>query len=246
MTEQSVLLVTGGSRGIGAATCKLTGERGYAVAVNYRNDRKAAEDVVAAITAASGRAIAVQGDMAKEDDIAGVIDTVDRSLGRLTHLVYNSGVTGKNSRMEAVATQTVRDALDVNVFGALVCVRDSIRRISTRHGGRGGAIVLVSSVASMLGAAGEYVWYAASKGAVDAMTLGLAQELAPDGIRVNTVSPGIIDTDIHEPGRLARLAPQLPMARAGRPEEVAETILFLLSDAASFTTGAIVRVAGGR
>lgn len=246
MTEQSVLLVTGGSRGIGAAICKLAAERGYAVAVNYRNDAKAAAEVVAAIKGAGGRAIAVQGDMSKEDDIARVFEMIDQSLGRLTHLVYNSGVTGTNSRMEAVATQTIRNALDVNVFGALVCVRDSIRRISTRHGGRGGAIVLVSSVASILGAAGEYVWYAASKGAVDAMTLGLAQELAPDGIRVNTVSPGIIDTDIHEPGRLARLAPQLPMARAGRPEEVAETILFLLSDAASFTTGAIVRVAGGR
>lgn len=246
MTEQPVLLVTGGGRGIGAATCKLAGARGYAVAVNYRNDKKAAEEVVTAIEAAGGRAIAVQGDMSKEDDIARVFDTIDQSIGRLTHLVYNSGVTGTNSRMEAVATQTIRNALDVNVFGALVCVRDSIRRISTRHGGRGGAIVLVSSVASILGAAGEYVWYAASKGAVDAMTLGLAQELAPDGIRVNTVSPGIIDTEIHEPGRLARLAPQLPMARPGRPEEVAETILFLLSDAASFTTGAIVRVAGGR
>lgn len=246
MTEQPILLVTGGSRGIGAATCRLAAKRGYAVAANYRSDKQAADDVVKAINAAGGRAVAVQGDMAKEEDIARVFDTVDRSLGRLTHLVYSSGVTGKNSRMEFADTQVIRNALDVNVFGALVCVRDSIRRISTRHGGRGGAVVLVSSVASILGAAGEYVWYAASKGAVDAMTLGLAQELAPDGIRVNTVSPGIIDTDIHEPGRLARLAPQLPMARAGRPEEVAETILFLLSDAASFTTGAIVRVAGGR
>lgn len=246
MTEQPILLVTGGSRGIGAATCRLAGERGYAVAVNYRNDKTAADRVVDAISSAGGRAIAVQGDMAKEEDIARVFQTVDRALGRLTHLVCNSGVTGRNSRMEVADTQTIRNALDVNVFGALICVRDAIPRISTRHGGRGGAIVLVSSVASTLGAAGEYVWYAASKGAVDAMTLGLAQELAPDGIRVNTVSPGIIDTEIHEPGRLERLAPQLPMARAGRPEEVAETILFLLSDAASFTTGAIVRVAGGR
>lgn len=246
MTEQPILLVTGGSRGIGAATCRLAGERGYAVAVNYRNDKTAADRVVDAISSAGDRAIAVQGDMAKEEDIARVFQTVDRALGRLTHLVCNSGVTGRNSRMEFADTQTIRNALDVNVFGALICVRDAIPRISTRHGGRGGAIVLVSSVASTLGAAGEYVWYAASKGAVDAMTLGLAQELAPDGIRVNTVSPGIIDTEIHEPGRLERLAPQLPMARAGRPEEVAETILFLLSDAASFTTGAIVRVAGGR
>jgi NAD(P)-dependent dehydrogenase (short-subunit alcohol dehydrogenase family) len=246
MADQSVLLVTGGSRGIGAATCKLAAARGYAVAVNYKADNAAAEAVVAAISETGGRAIAVQGDMAREDDIARMFETVDGALGRLTHLVYNSGVTGRNSRMEAVATQTVRDALDVNVFGALLAVRAAIPRISKRHGGRGGAIVLLSSVASTSGAAGEYVWYAASKGAVDSMTIGLAQELGPDGIRVNTVSPGTIDTDIHEPGRLARVASQLPLGRAGLAEEVAEAILFLLSDAASYTTGSILRVAGGR
>lgn len=246
MTDQSVLLVTGGSRGIGAATCKLAGARGYAVAVNYKSDKKAADAVVAAIAASGAKAIAVQADMAREDDIARMFETVDEALGRLTHLVYNSGVTGNNSRMEMVETQTIRDALDVNVFGALLSVRAAIPRISKRHGGRGGAIVLLSSVASTLGAAGEYVWYAASKGAVDSMTIGLAQELGPDGIRVNTVSPGAIDTEIHEPGRLARVASQLPLGRAGLAEEVAEAILFLLSEASSYTTGTILRVAGGR
>jgi NAD(P)-dependent dehydrogenase (short-subunit alcohol dehydrogenase family) len=246
MSAAPVVLVTGGSRGIGAATCRLAADRGYAVAVNYKNDKAAADEVVKAITASGGSAVTIQGDMAVERDIARVFDTVDTSLGRLTHLVYNSGVTGKNSRMEAVDTQTIRDALDVNVLGALLCVRSAIPRISTRQGGQGGAIVLLSSVASTLGAAGEYVWYAASKGAVDSMTLGLAQELGRDGIRVNTVSPGAIDTDIHEPGRLARVAGQLPLGRAGRAEEVAEAILFLLSDASSYTTGTIMRVAGGR
>lgn len=246
MSNEKVLLVTGGSRGIGAATCRLAAKRGYAVAVNYKSDKTAAADVVGAIAAAGGKAIAVQGDMANEDDIARMFATVDGGLGRLTHLVYNSGVTGKNSRMESVDTQTIRNALDVNVLGALLSVRYAIPRISTQHGGKGGAIVLLSSVASTLGAAGEYVWYAASKGAVDSMTVGLAQELGRDGIRVNAVSPGSIDTEIHEPGRLARVAGQLPLGRAGTAEEVAEAILFLLSDASAYTTGTILRVAGGR
>jgi len=241
-----ILLVTGASRGIGAAIAKLAAARGYDVAVNYLRDAKAADAVAAAVKAAGRRAIAIQGDMAREDDIERTFATIDKEFGRLTHLVYNAGTTGGNSRVEAVEAKTIRDTLDLNVVGALLCVKAAIPRISVKQGGQSGAMVLISSMGAVLGSPGEYVWYAASKGAIDSMTVGLSKELAADGIRVNAVAPGIIATDIHPPGRVERIAPTVPLARAGTPEEVAETVLFLLSDASSYTTGAIVRVAGGR
>jgi len=245
-----ILLVTGGSRGIGAATCRLAARQGYVVAVNYHRNIAAASAVVAGIQREGGRALAVQGDVAREDEIVRVFATIDEQLGRLTHLVNNAGITGLAGRIDGVDSATLRSVLDLNAYGAFLCAREAVRRISTKHGGRGGAIVSLSSAAATLGSPGEFVWYAASKAAVDAMTLGLAREVAAEGIRVNAVAPGLIDTDIHDdagiPGRLARLAPSVPLARAATPEEVAETILFLLSDAASYVTGAVLRVAGGR
>jgi NAD(P)-dependent dehydrogenase (short-subunit alcohol dehydrogenase family) len=241
-----ILLVTGASRGIGAATAKLAASRGYDVAVNYVRDARAADAVVAAVKAAGRRAIAIQGDMAKEADVARVFATIDQELGRVTHLVYNSGTTGANSRVEAADVAMMRDVIELNVLGALMCVKAAIPRMSVKHGGQGGAIVLISSAAATLGGPGEYVWYAASKGATDSMTYGLSKELATDAIRVNAVQPGLIETGIHPPGRLERMAPLVPMGRAGSPEEIAESILFLLSDASSYTTGTVMRVAGGR
>jgi NAD(P)-dependent dehydrogenase (short-subunit alcohol dehydrogenase family) len=239
-------LVTGGSRGIGAAVARLAATRGYDVAVNYRNDAQAANAVVADIKAAGRKALAVQGDMAQEADVARVFTEVDRGLGRLTHLVYNSGITGGSSRIDAVDMAVVRQTIEVNVLGAFYCAQQAIRRMSTKHGGKGGSIVLLSSVAVALGAPGEYVWYAASKGAIDSMTIGLARELATENIRVNAVAPGLIETEIHEAGRLERLAPVVPVGRAGSAQEVAEPVLFLLSEAASYTNGAILRVTGAR
>jgi NAD(P)-dependent dehydrogenase (short-subunit alcohol dehydrogenase family) len=241
-----VLLVTGASRGIGAATAKLAASRGYDVAVNYLRDAKAAETVVAAIKTAGRRAIAIQGDMAKEADVTRVFAAVDKELGAVTHLVYNSGTTGANSRLEAADVAMMREVIELNVLGALMCVKAAIPRMSVKHSGQGGAIVLISSAAATLGGPGEYVWYAASKGATDSMTYGLSKELAADAIRVNAVQPGLIETGIHPPGRLERMAPLVPMGRAGSPEEIAESVLFLLSDAASYTTGTVLRVAGGR
>jgi NAD(P)-dependent dehydrogenase (short-subunit alcohol dehydrogenase family) len=241
-----ILLVTGASRGIGAAIARLAGTRGYDVAVNYLRDEKAADAVVQAVQTAGRRAIAVQGDMARECDIDRMFATIDKELGRLTHLVYNAGTTGGNSRVEAVEAKTIRDTMELNVVGALLCAKAAILRMSKKHGGQGGAMVMISSMAASLGSPGEYVWYAASKGAIDSMTIGLSKELAGDGIRVNAVSPGIILTDIHPPGRVERITPTVPLQRAGTAEEVAETVLFLLSDVASYTTGTNVRVAGGR
>jgi NAD(P)-dependent dehydrogenase (short-subunit alcohol dehydrogenase family) len=214
--------------------------------VNYLRDEKAADAVVQDVRGAGRRAVAIQGDMARESDIDRMFATVDKELGRLTHLVYNAGTTGGNSRVEAVEAKAIRDTMELNIVGALLCAKGAILRMSKKHGGPGGAMVLISSMAATLGSPGEYVWYAASKGAVDSMTIGLSRELAGDGIRVNAVSPGIILTDIHPPGRVERITPTVPMQRAGTAEEVAETVLFLLSDAASYTTGTNVRVAGGR
>ena len=246
MSDAPVLLITGASRGIGAATAKLAANRGFDVAVNYLRDETAASAVAGVVRQAGRRAIAVQGDMGKEADIARMFETVDKDLGRLTHLVYNAGITGNGSRVEAADPRMMRSVIDVNVLGALVCARAAIPRISRKQGGRGGAMVLISSGAATLGGAGEYVWYAATKGAIDSMTFGLSKELAEDGIRVNAVAPGPIDTDIHPPGRLQRVMPMIPLGRAGTADEVAEAIVFLLSDASSFTTGAILRVGGGR
>jgi NAD(P)-dependent dehydrogenase (short-subunit alcohol dehydrogenase family) len=241
-----ILLITGASRGIGAATAKLAAARGFDVAVNYVQDRTSAESVVAAINAAGRRAAAIQADMSSEADIARMFKEVDDRLGRLTHLVYNTGITGPISRVEAVDVKALREILDINVLGAFLCAKAAIPRISTKHGGAGGAMVFLSSAMATLGGAGEYVGYSASKGAVESMTIGLARELAGEGIRVNAVAPGPIATDIHPPGRLERITQAVPLARPGTMEEVAESVVFLLSSASSFTTGAILRVAGGR
>ncbi len=241
-----VLLITGASRGIGAATARLAAKRGFDVAISYLKDRAAAEAVVADIAAAGQRAVAGQADMGLEDDIVRMFATVDAQLGRITHLVCNTGITGPASRIETLTTKDAEEILTVNVLGAFWCARAAIPRISTRQGGRGGAMVFLSSAMATLGGAGEYVMYSASKGATESLTIGLARELAPEGIRVNAVAPGPIDTDIHPPGRLARIIQTVPLARAGTMDEVAEAVVFLLSEASSYTTGAVLRVAGGR
>jgi NAD(P)-dependent dehydrogenase (short-subunit alcohol dehydrogenase family) len=245
-SSNPVLLVTGASRGIGAATAKMAAERGFNVAVNFLHNVKAANEVAAAIEASGQRAITIQGNMAREEEVAGVVDTTVRELGALTHLVYNSGITGASGRLEAVEPKVLREVFDLNVLGAFLCVRAAIPHMSIKHGQPGGAVVLLSSAAATIGSAGEYVWYAASKAAIDGMTIGLARELASDGIRVNAVAPGLIDTEIHPAGRLERLTPLIPIGRVGAVDEVAQTILFLLSDAASYMTGSVLRVAGGR
>ena len=242
--------MTGASRGIGAATAKLAAARGYAVAVNYAQNAKAAAAVVAAIEAAGGRALAIAGDVGSEADVLRLFETAVRELGPITALVNNAGIIGPAGRVEAVSAATLEAVMRINVTGAFLCAREAVKRMSTAKGGRGGAIVNVSSGAATLGSPGGFVHYAASKGAIDTMTLGLAKEVAREGIRVNAVAPGMVLTDIHlsagDPGRVERITPTIPMARAASAEEVAETILFLLSDAASYVTGAILRVAGGR
>jgi NAD(P)-dependent dehydrogenase (short-subunit alcohol dehydrogenase family) len=242
----SIVLITGASRGIGAATARLAARRGFEVAISYLKDRAAAEAVVAEVAAAGRRAVAVQADMGLEDDVVRMFATVDAQLGRITHLVCNTGITGPASRIETLTTKDAEEILTVNVLGAFWCARAAIPRISTRQGGRGGAMVFLSSAMATLGGAGEYVMYSASKGATESLTIGLARELAPEGIRVNAVAPGPIDTDIHPPGRLARIIQTVPLARAGTMDEVAEAVVFLLSEASSYTTGAVLRVAGGR
>lgn len=240
-----VLLVAGGSRGIGAAICKLAGARGYDVAVNYKGNEKAAQDVVTAVNASGGQALAIQGDMAKSAEIERVFDQAAK-LGPLTHFVHSSGITGAPSRLDEVSEQTVRDVLDVNTFGAIWSLRAAIRRMSTRHGGEGGAIVMITSVAGTLGGTGEYTWYGAAKGAVNTLVAGVAREVAKEGIRLNGLAPGLINTEIHVPGRLERVAPMVPVGRAGEPEEIADTVLYLLSEQASYVTGTVVTVSGGR
>jgi NAD(P)-dependent dehydrogenase (short-subunit alcohol dehydrogenase family) len=242
----TTLLVTGASRGIGARIAQLAAVRGFDVAVNYVRDRGAADRVVSAIEALGRRATAVQADMGQEADIVRMFAEVDDKLGRLSHLVYNTGVTGPMSRVDAIEGKALREIFETNVVGAFLCVKAATTRISTRHGGQGGAIVLLSSAMATLGGGGEFVAYSASKGAVDTMTIGLARELAGEGIRVNAVAPGPIATEIHPPGRLERITQAVPHARPGTPDEVAEAVLFLLTEVSSYTTGAILRVAGGR
>ena len=245
-----VLLVTGASRGIGAATARLAARNGWAVAVNYTANALAADEVVRAIRAAGGQAIAVQADVADEAQVLRLFETIDAQLGRLTGLVNNAGVVDVTARLDEMSVARWRRMFDINVIGSFLCAREAVRRMSTRHGGAGGAIVNLSSAASRLGSAGQYLDYAAAKGAIDAFTLGLAKEVAAEGIRVNAVRPGLIETDIHAsgglPDRVRDLRHQVPMQRGGTADEVAQAIVWLLSDAASYTTMSLLDVSGGR
>jgi NAD(P)-dependent dehydrogenase (short-subunit alcohol dehydrogenase family) len=245
-----VLLVTGGSRGIGAATARLAAQAGWAVAVNYTQNSQAADEVVRAIRADGGQAISVQADVGDEAQIMAMFAQVDAKLGRLSGLVNNAGIVDLPARVDEMSWARLERMMRINVLGSMVCAREAVRRMSTLHGGQGGAIVNLSSAAAKLGSPNQYVDYAASKGAIDTLTLGLAKEVAAEGIRVNGVRPGIIDTDIHAsgglPDRVKELAPQLPMRRAGTSEEVAQAIVWLLSDASSYTTGSCIEVTGGR
>ncbi|TJV38419.1 MAG: SDR family oxidoreductase [Mesorhizobium sp.] len=247
---QKVLLVTGGSRGIGAAICRLGSRAGYRVAVNYATNRNAADALVAEIRAAGGEAFPVKGNVGVESDVVAMFGAVDRAYGRLDAFVNNAGIVDLKARVDEMYVARLERMMRVNVVGAFLCAREAVKRMSTRYGGSGGAIVNVSSAAATLGSPGEYVDYAASKGAVDTLTIGLAREVALEGIRVNAVRPGIIDTEIHasggQPDRVERFRDMLPMKRAGTADEVAGAVLYLLSDAASYTTGAILNVSGGR
>ena len=247
---KEVLLVTGGSRGIGAAVALLAAAKGYAVAVNYASNAKAADEVVRQITAKGGSAIAVKADVANEDDILAMFRTVDAQLGPLTALVNNAGVVDVAARVDEMSVARLERMFDINVLGSIICAREAVRRMSTKHGGHGGAIVNVSSAASRLGSPGQYVDYAAAKGAIDAFTLGLAKEVAAEGIRVNAVRPGLIETDIHAsggiPDRVRQLQHLVPMQRGGSAQEVAQAIVWLLSPEASYTTMSLVDVSGGR
>jgi NAD(P)-dependent dehydrogenase (short-subunit alcohol dehydrogenase family) len=244
------LIVTGASRGIGASIARLAGARGYAVAVNFSTGRAEAKKVVGDIESGGGRAVAIQGDVSREEDIVRMFEMAERELGPIKALVNNAGITGGFARVEDVSAEAIQHVFAVNVAGTMLCAREAVRRMSTRRGGTGGAIANISSRAAHTGAAGEWVHYAASKGAIDSFTIGLAREVATEGIRVNAVAPGLVETGLHaangEPGRLQRLMPSIPMQRAGLPDEVAEGVLWLLSPAASYVTGAILEIGGGR
>jgi NAD(P)-dependent dehydrogenase (short-subunit alcohol dehydrogenase family) len=245
MTKR-VLIVTGGGRGIGAATCGLAAEAGYFVIVNYVSDATPAQTLAKKI----GNAIAVQADVAKLHDVEKLFAEAEKH-GTLAGLVNSAGITGKSSRLDEADPQTIIDTININVNGTIFACQEAVKRMSTRHGGKGGVIVNVTSGASTIGSPGEYTWYAASKGAIDSFTLGLGREVAEEGIRVVAVAPGLTETEIHarstgEPGRVKRMTPMIPMKRAGSAEEVAQTIMFVLSDAASYITATTIRVSGGR
>ncbi|QEN90347.1 SDR family oxidoreductase [Labrys sp. KNU-23] len=250
MSTRPLLLVTGGSRGIGAAVSLKAAAAGYDLIINYRSDHEAAEAVVQGARLAGARVLALAGDMAREDDIAALFAAVDE-FGRLTHLVNNAGITGKSGKLADTDPAIIRETIDLNVTGAILVAREAARRLSTRTGGPGGAIVNMSSAAATLGSPGEYVWYAASKAAIDGLTYGLARELATEGVRVNAIQPGMVDTEIHtrstgDAGRVERIRPSIPMQRIGSAEEIADATLYLLSEASSYVTGSILRVSGGR
>jgi NAD(P)-dependent dehydrogenase (short-subunit alcohol dehydrogenase family) len=244
------LIVTGASRGIGATVATVAGERGYAVAVNFATGEADAKKVVDEIVAGGGRAISVHADVSNEEQIVRMFQTAERELGPIKALVNNAGITGGFARVEEVSSAVITNVFAVNVGGAILCSREAVRRMSTRRGGTGGAIVNISSRAAQYGSAGEWVHYAASKGAIDSFTIGLAREVATEGIRVNAVAPGLVDTGLHaangDPNRLQRMMGSVPMGRAGAPREIAEGVLWLLSPAASYTTGAILEIGGGR
>ena len=245
-----VVLVTGGSRGIGASTARLAAERGYAVCITYKANRTAAESVVDSIVHKGGKAIALAGDVGVEADVMQVFERIDATFGRLTALVNNAGILERQMRVDAMPLDRLHRVFTTNVVGSFLCAREAVRRMSTKRGGSGGAIVNLSSAAARLGGPGEYVDYAASKGAIDTFTIGLAKEVAAEGIRVNAVRPGVIYTDIHasggEPNRVERVKSAVPMLRGGDADEVARAILWLLSGESSYTTGSFVDVSGGR
>ncbi len=248
-TVSGAVIITGASRGIGAATAMLAAKRGFAVAVNYATGKNEAAEVVGRIQASGGRAAAIQADLAREQDIVRLFAEAEQ-LGPLRGLVNNAGVTGGFARVVDVTAALLERLLAVNVAGAILCAREAVKRMSTKHGGQGGAIVNISSLAARTGSPGEWVHYAATKGAIDTFTIGLAREVAKEGIRVNAVAPGLVETGIHaangEPGRLDRLKSTIPLGRPGKPEEIAEAVVWLLSSASSYVTGSILEVGGGR
>ncbi len=248
--SNGTLIVSGASRGIGAAIAELAGARGYSVAVNFATGEAEARAIAEKIESTGGRARAIHADISREEDIVRLFETAERELGPIKALVNNAAITGGFSRVESVTAEALAQVMAVNVTGAFLCAREAVRRMSTKHGGSGGAIVNISSRAARIGSAGEWVHYAASKGAIDSFTIGLAREVVAEGIRVNAVAPGLIATGLHAangmPDRLERLAGTIPMQRPGQPHEVAAAVLWLLSPAASYTTGAILEVGGGR
>ena len=250
MSSERVAIVTGSSRGIGAATARVLAENNYDVCINYRSNSTAADAVVDELVSAGATAFALQADIGNEVDIVRMFETVDQELGPVTALVNNAGILFSQMRVEEMDAERISQVLATNVTGSFLCCREAIKRMSTRHGGHGGSIVNVSSAASRIGSPGEYVDYAASKGAIDTLTRGLSIEVAAEGIRVNCVRPGFIHTEMHaaggEPGRVDRLSDSIPMKRGGTPEEVANSILWLLSDNASYVTGTFIDIAGGR